>query len=150
MEQPEKPFRLSRGRPRIDKFCAVDALILNGAEELFRIGHCRTPTEAIREFVSRLWAGDHPAILAIVPAFGPDYRAAVLTDLASFRPRAVGNSEAAVVRRALRRMEPTTYRHRGKLIATGGPLFGVGRGLLAYSIARAVDNRRGRRRRVVD
>jgi hypothetical protein len=144
MEQPEKPLRLSRGRPRIDKFWAVDALILNGAQELFRTAHCRTPSGAIREFVSRLWASDHQAVLGIVPAFGPDYRDAV----ASFRPQAVGNSKEAVVRRVLRRMEPTTYRHRGKLIAIGGPLFG--RGLLGYGVARALDHRRGRRRRVVD
>jgi hypothetical protein len=78
MEQPETPpLRPSRGRPRIDKFWAVDAMILNGAGELFRTGHCRTPTGAIREFISRLWAGDHQAVLEIAPAFGPDYRDAV-------------------------------------------------------------------------
>jgi hypothetical protein len=146
----EKPIRRPRGRPPVARYWALDALIINGSENLFRTGCVRTPTEAIREFVSRLWAGDHQAVLAIVPAFGTDYRDTVLTDLASFRPQLAGCSKEAVVRRVLGRMEPTTYRHRGKLIAIGGPLFGAGRGLLGYGIAKALDHRRGRRRRVVD
>jgi hypothetical protein len=109
MEQPETPpLRPSRGRPRIDKFWAVDAMIHNGAGELFRTGRCRTPTGAIREFISRLWAGDHQAVLEIAPAFWPDYRDAV----ARFRPQAMGNSVEAIVRRVLRRLEPTHYRYR--------------------------------------
>jgi hypothetical protein len=146
----EKPVRRSRGRPPVGKYWALDALIIGGSGDLFRTGRFRTPTEAIREFVSRLWAGDHQAVLAIVPAFGTDYRDAVLTDLANFRRQVVGCSKEAVVRRVLGRMEPTTYRHRGKLIAIGGPLFGAGRGLLGYGMAKALDHRRGRRRRVVE
>jgi hypothetical protein len=137
-----RPTGRPKGRPRGDNFLAIDAMIINGAGELFRVGHCRTPSGAIREFVSRLWGSDPQAVLEIAPAFGPNYRNAI----ASFRPQAVGQSKEAVIRRVLRRMEPTVYRHRGTL-SVGGPLFG--RGLFGYAVARALDSRRGRRR-VVD
>jgi hypothetical protein len=146
----EKSIRRPRGRPLGARYWALDALIINGAEALFRTGFASTPTVAIREFVFRLWAGDHLAIMAISLAFGTGYRNALLIDLASFRPRTVGNSKEAVVRRVLGRMEATTHRQRGRVIAIGGPLYGASRGLLGYGITRALDSRRGRRRRVAD
>jgi Arc/MetJ-type ribon-helix-helix transcriptional regulator len=136
----EEPIRRSRGRPRIDKFWAVDALITNGAEELLRTGRYRSPSAAVREFIRQLWSGDRCAVLAILAAANAHDRDAVLDDLHRFRPQAIGQSQEAVLRRVLRRMEPTVTRYRGGIVV-GRPQFG---GVLG----RALDRRRGPRRAV--
>jgi hypothetical protein len=157
----EKPIRRPRGRPRIDKFWAVDALIIKGAEELMRTGRGRypTPSGAIREFVRRLWSGDVCAILAILPAANAHFlddmlpkkeerrvvfvdvggRRIVVDDLDQFRPQAIGASAEAVFRRVLRGLEPTVVRYRGGRITTGPRFDGV--------LAKGLDRRRGPRPR---
>jgi hypothetical protein len=154
----ERPIRRSRGRPGIDKFWAVDAMIINGAEELMRNGRGRypTPSGAIREFVRRLWSGDVCAILAILPAANAHFlddmlkeerrvvvdvgcNRVVVDDLDQFRPQAIGASAEAVFRRVLRRLEPTVVRYCGGRITTGPLFVGV--------LAKGLDRRRGRRPR---
>ena len=136
----EEPIRLSRGRPGIDKYWAVDAVIVRGAEELFG-GRCASPYGAILEFVSRVWSGDRVAVLMVLAAFEPDRRDAILDGLDPFDPSVIGASKEAVVHRVLRRIKPTVHRCRGKKIGVGKPLFDS-------FLAEVLDKWKGRRRSV--
>jgi hypothetical protein len=152
----ETPIRLSRGRPGIDKFWAVDCVIINAAEELVRAGRggFRTPSGAIREFVRRVWSGDYWAVLTVLAAANAHFlddmlkerrvvvdvcgKRVVVDDLDLFRPQAIGASEEAVVWRVRRRLK-AIIRRRGGVVWTSKPL-------IRSPLSGLLDKRRGPRR----
>ena len=166
-----KPTGRPRGRPRRYAFDELDRLIVERAQHVMRNREGLSPSAAIREVVSALWKGDIETLCSVAWAFldqnlpgngrafghGEDGRRLLgrLPDR-----RAFGQSETAVVRRVMGRLEPTTYRWtvpegelKGKvMIATTGPLIGSdcpekAWGSPGSAVAGRLDRRRGPRRK---
>lgn len=98
-------------------------MIVNGSEELLRTGRYRTTSEAVREFVRRVWSGDRCAVLTVLVAAEAQWRDCMLDNLdLRFRPQIVGASQQAVFRRVLGGLELTDVRYRGGRI-TARPRF---------------------------
>src|SRR5262245_29852129 len=115
------------GRPRIDKYADADMLVLTRADEIFRAATPPiTPTEAIREVVSAVLVKDERWCL----------------DLDGL-PLNIGGPANfdSIVKRLLSRLEPTRFTKRGRRAATLPPR------VRHLAIARAVDSRRGWRRK---
>lgn len=127
-------------RPRLDKFMGVDRLLISKAADEAR-NSVESPTTLIRRVVSRCWNcdPDYAALLLnFLPLTPDEIGVAIIVDKVSVR-RVMGQSEQAVLRRVLKRLEASTIRIRGQLAGRGIP------SIHEPSLSRR-DGRRGRRR----